>query len=434
MTQHLYAPRGSCVELLEARDPEVLLSGPAGTGKSRACLEKVLLCALKYPGMRGIIIRKTLTSLGSTALATWRKFVIPELLASGAVRFYGGSKEEPAQYRFWNGSTIMLCGMDKATRIMSSEYDIAYVQEAIELSPTDWENINTRLRNGVMPYQQLIADTNPDTPTHWLKKRCDDGATRMVHCLHEDNPILFTDGGSLTERGRAYIGRLDALTGVRKQRLRNGLWVAAEGMIYENEWRDDVNLIDRAWVPREYPRYWSVDFGYIHPMVIQQWAMYPDGILVLYREIYMTRRTVDVHAADLLKVVTRSDGTWREPRPTAVICDHDAEGRAQLERSLGMGTVPAMKKVSEGIQAVQTRMGEGRLKLMRSATIEIDEDRRQAGQTTSTLDEIPGYVWDLGGGKAAREAPVKVDDDGMDAMRYMIAYHDLRSRPRVRWM
>jgi phage terminase large subunit len=433
VTQHLYAPRGSCVELFEARDPEVLLSGPAGTGKSRACLEKVLLCAVKYPGMRGIIIRKTLTSLGSTALATWRKFVIPELLASGAVRFYGGSKEQPAQYRLWNGSTIMLCGMDKATRIMSSEYDLAYVQEAIELSLTDWENINTRLRNGVMPYQQLLADTNPDTPTHWLKKRCDDGATRMVHCLHEDNPILFTDGRALTERGRAYIGRLDALTGVRKQRLRNGSWVAAEGMIYENEWREDRNLTDRAWVPREYARYWSVDFGYIHPFVLQQWAMYPDGILVLYREIYMTRRTVDVHAADLLKVLVR-DGTWREPRPTAVVCDHDAEGRAQLERALGMGTVPAMKRVTEGIQAVQARMGEGRLKLMRGTVVEIDEERRQAGQTTSTLDEVPGYVWDLGGGKTAREAPVKVDDDGMDAMRYMIAYHDLRSRPRVRWM
>lgn len=433
MTQHLYSPRGSCVELFEARDPEVLLSGPAGTGKSRACLEKLLLCALKYPGMRGIIIRKTLTSLGSTALATWRKFVVPELLASGAVRFYGGSKEEPAQYRFWNGSTVMLCGMDKATRIMSSEYDLAYVQEAIELTTTDWENINTRLRNGVMPYQQLLADTNPDMPTHWLKKRCDDGATKMIDCRHEDNPVLFTDDGSLTERGHSYIARLDALTGVRRQRLRFGQWVAAEGMIYESEWRTDVNVIDRAWVPREYARYWSVDFGYIHPMVIQQWAAYPDGILVMYREIYMTKRTVDVHAADILKAVTR-DGRWREPRPTAVICDHDAENRAQLERALGMTTTAAIKDVLKGIQAVQVRMRDGRLKLMRGAVVERDNERFESGQTCSTLDEIPGYVWDLGGGKNAKEAPVKIDDDGCDAMRYMVAFHDLRSRPGVRFM
>jgi len=31
---------------MHAQDDEVLLSGPAGTGKSRACLEKVHLMAL----------------------------------------------------------------------------------------------------------------------------------------------------------------------------------------------------------------------------------------------------------------------------------------------------------------------------------------------------------------------------------------------------
>src|SRR5690606_17532622 len=101
---HRFAPRGAAKALMSCRDPEVLLSGPAGTGKSRACLEKIHLMALLNPGMRGLIVRKTLASLGSTALATWREHVVPEALQTGEIEFYGGSAEEPPQYRYRNGS------------------------------------------------------------------------------------------------------------------------------------------------------------------------------------------------------------------------------------------------------------------------------------------------------------------------------------------
>src|SRR5690242_5222764 len=49
-----YAPRGSAQSLFRTRAPEILVSGPAGTGKSRACLTKLHLAALKKPGMRGL--------------------------------------------------------------------------------------------------------------------------------------------------------------------------------------------------------------------------------------------------------------------------------------------------------------------------------------------------------------------------------------------
>ena len=34
-----YGPRGAAAELFGCRDPEVLIEGPAGTGKTRAVLE-----------------------------------------------------------------------------------------------------------------------------------------------------------------------------------------------------------------------------------------------------------------------------------------------------------------------------------------------------------------------------------------------------------
>ncbi len=438
--EHRYVPRGTAAQLFECRDPEVLVAGPAGTGKSRACLEKMLLLALLNPGMRGLIVRKTLASLGTTALVTWREHVVKESLANGDVVYYGGSAQEAAQYRFKNGSVINIGGMDKSTRIMSSEYDVAYVQEATELTIDDWEAITTRLRHGVISFQQVIADCNPDTPTHWLKERADKGATTMLESRHEENPRFFTDAGELTTVGHSYIGKLDALTGVRKARLRYGQWVAAEGMIYD-EWDAAIHVIDQFRIPKEWNRWWAVDFGYTNPFVCQMWAEDFDGRLYLYKEIYHTKRTVDVHARSILSAVSGPDPAdphsvrariWREPKPVGIICDHDAEGRAVLARETGIGTRKANKAVNAGIQATQQRLrkagdGRPRIFLCRNAVVERDQELLDAKRPTSTLEEIPGYVWDRSGNKAPKETPLKDDDHGMDAMRYLVAARDIRS-------
>jgi phage terminase large subunit len=434
---HRYHPRGAAKAVLESRAPEILLSGPAGTGKSRACLEKLHLQALKYPGMRGLMVRKTQRSLGSTALVTWREKVAAEALAHGTMRWYGGSPEKPPAYQYRNGSEIVIGGMDEAAKIMSSEYDVSYVQEAIQLTVNDWEAITTRLRNDRLPYQQLIADTNPDAPTHWLKARCDRGDTLMLESRHEDNPILIGDDGQPTERGAAYLAKLDALTGVRHARLRRGLWVAAEGQIYE-DWDPSVHVVDRFPIPSSWTRWWSVDFGFTNPFVLQCWAEDPDGRLYLYRELYRTRRLVEDHARDILALVAPG-GKWTEPRPRAVICDHDAEDRATLERHLGMSTVAATKTVSDGIQAVQVRLrkagdGKPRLFLLRDSLVERDPELDDSKKPCSTAEEAPGYVWAIKPGGELKEEPAKANDHGMDAKRYVVAERDLAARPRVRFL
>lgn len=436
--EHRYGPWGSAQGLFECRDAEVLLSGPAGTGKSRACLEKLHMLALVNPGMRGLIVRKTLSSLGSTALVTWREQVAVEAIGTGEVQWYGGSPQESAQYRYRNGSTIVVGGMDRATKIMSSEYDVIYVQEATELTVNDWEALTTRLRNWKISFQQLMADCNPDAPTHWLKARCDAGGTVLLESRHEHNPTLFGPDGTVTVRGAAYLAKLDALTGVRYLRLRKGVWAAAEGLIYD-EYDPAVHLVDRFEIPDSWTRWWAVDFGFTNPFVCQWWAEDPDGRLFLYRELYQTRQTTDQHARTMLKAVTTRDGRWREPRPRGIICDHDAEGRAVLERELGMGTSAATKTVTDGLQAVQQRLrpagdGRPRLFLMRDSLLARDPELVETSKPTSSFEEIVGYIWADTPGKPPKEEPRKEDDHGMDAMRYIVAERDLGVRPRVRWM
>lgn len=428
--EHRYQPAGSAAELFGCRDPEVLLSGPAGTGKSRACLEKLHAMCLLNEGMRGVILRKTAVSLGSTALVTYREHVAKEAIASGEVRWFGGSAQEAASYRYANGSVIVVGGMDKATRIMSSEYDVAYVQEAIELSEDDWEAITTRLRNGVVSFQQIMADTNPDAPHHWLIQRCERGATTLLHSTHEDNPRLHDrERGEWTPEGESYLARLDALTGVRHDRLRLGKWVAAEGLVYET-FNPAIHLYKpMGEPPKTWDRIWSVDFGFTNPFVWQAWAIDPDGRMYLYREIYRTQTLVEDHAKAIRKAVLE-----REPRPREVVCDHDAEGRATLERELGITTTAAHKSVLEGIEAVASRLkaagdGKPRLYLCRDAVTSRDQALVDAKRPASTIDEVAEYVWD---DKAKKEQPRKENDHGMDAMRYAVAALDLVGRPRFR--
>lgn len=391
--------------------------------------------------MKAAIARKTAVSISSTALDTYRKYVIPELLAAGQVAYYGGSSSEPAQYRYRNGSKVFIFGLDRPSKIMSMELDMVYVQEATELTESDWEFLTTRLRNGVMPYQQLLADCNPDVPQHWLKQRCDKDQARMVHTLHTDNPTLYRNG-SLTPAGEAYMRKLSSLTGVRRMRLEKGLWVAAEGLIYDG-WDPAVHLIDRFDIPQEWDRYWTIDFGYRNPFVCQWWAEDPDGRLYLYREIYRTETLVEDHARAILKCVTAQTGPrkglWKEPQPRDIICDHDAEGRATLEKHLEMGTSPAHKEVLEGIQAVQSRLlvqgdGKPRLYVMRGALIERDQALEDAKKPLCTEQEVVGYTWLQKPGTQLKEEPVKENDHGMDALRYLVSERDLHSGYSMAWL
>ncbi len=436
--RHHYRPDGAAKELFNYRGDEILLSGPAGTGKSRACLEKLHLTLLLNPNARALAVRKTAVSLTSTGLVTFREHVAAEAIAVGDVVWYGGSQQEPAGYRYPNGSFLAVGGMDKATKIMSSEYDMIYVQEATELTENDWEALTTRLRNGQVRFQQLLADCNPDVPTHWLKRRADHGQTLMLHSRHEDNPTLFHGDGSMTERGESYIGKLDKLTGVRHLRLRKGVWAAAEGLVY-SEFDPAIHLKNQFRIPKTWARYWSIDFGYNNPFVCQWWAEDGDGRLYLYREIYMTGRIVADHAKQIIKCVTRADGTWHEPFPDFIVCDHDAEGRATLERELGMATIPAKKTVTSGIEAVERRFkvrddGTPGLYIVRDALVERDHSLRDSGRPTSTEEEVVGYVWDNTPGKPPKDSPVKEDDHGMDAKRYLVAEKDLVDATNVRWL
>lgn len=413
--------RGAMRDLFTTTD-SVLISGPAGTGKTLSTLYWLHLTLLKYPGTKALLTRKVARSLTGTTLATFRDKVAREALETSVVHFYGGSPAEPASYRYENGSRLIVSGLDEPQKIMGSEVSIILIDEGIETTARDLNMLRTRLRGakpGAYPHYRLVILTNPGPPTHHLLVT---NGLRIAYSTHKDNPALWSKG-AWTDEGTRYLAELNNLSGIQRTRLLEGKWVAAEGTIWP-DFDPAVHLVDRFEIPADWPRYWTVDFGFIHPFVAQWWAVDPDGRLYLYRELVHTKRLVEDHAHQMLEQVAPG-GVWKEPKPRAILTDHAAEDRATLEKHLGLRTKPAKKTVSDGLQAVAARFKANRLFIMRGSLIEADPALVEAGDPTCLVEEIPGYVW---ADHKTKEQPVKERDDSADACRYVVAHIDLVSR------
>lgn len=406
--------QGAMIKIWECLDQELLAEGPAGTAKTRTILEALDFTARKYAGARILIVRKTRASMTHSVMATFERFVKRD-----DVHFHTTDQA----YKYTNKSIMAVAGMDKPSKVLSSEWDIIYWNEATEGTENEWEILSTRLRGGVVPYQQQIADCNPDVTHHWLNQRAStDKMTRIV-TRHEDNPLYWdADKGEYTPEGKRYVlGVLDKLSGVRYLRFRKGIWASREGLVYDGFDRN-VHVIPRDKLPTLRTRYRAVDFGFSNPFVCQWYGVDYDGRLYLYRELYYTKRTVKVHSEQINAL---SGGEMI----AETIADHDAEDRATLDEN-GIGSIPAKKSIRQGIDAVTERLkvqgdGKPRLFIVEDALVEMDLSLKESGLPVNVIEEFGSYAWaESKVGRNDKEAPIDAYNHGLDALRYMVAYLD----------
>lgn len=261
------------LDFFRCRDRESVVEGPADTGKSRACLELIHAACEKYPGARCAVVRKTRTSITESAQATYERWVRPE----GASKLW-----HDLEYRYPNGSVIVLAGLDEPTRLLSTEFDLIYVMQADEVEEGDWELLTTRVtgRGATMPYTRLIADMNPTDPQFHLYRREAAGKVTFFQVRHADNPTITPER----------LAPLEALTGYRRRRLYLGERVAAEGQYFE-DWNPAVHTVDPFVIPAHWTRWTSTDYGFAVPFCHLAFAREPGT-----KRIYVTR---EVYAAGL---------------------------------------------------------------------------------------------------------------------------------------
>lgn len=409
--------RGAVEQAWKCHDPEVLVDGPRGTGKTTGLLLKALGMMEKYPGTRVLILRKTRAAMTESVLVTLESHI----LGAGHPMIGNISRANRASYNHPNGSCMVVGGLDKVDRTKSTDFDLIIIFEATECCEDDIETLTGSLRNNKAGYHQLIIDCNPKGSKHWIIQRAKSQKMTRFPSRHEDNPSLYGSDGTITEFGKQYIGTLDRLTGHRRQRDRFGIWASAEGLVYGDVWDESIHLIPRFEIPNNWRRIVTIDFGFTNPFVCQWWGIDGDSRMYRYREIYMTQRTVQEHWETIKKFSGENIEAW--------IADHDAEDRATL-RKLGCYTQRAKKAIRPGIDATIERLkkagdGKARLFYMKDSLLEVDAALVEAKKPYCTEHEYEGYLWaPPSEGRAAKEIPIQVDDHGLDGTRYGVAYVD----------
>lgn len=417
-TSRKYVAYGASAELFNLKDSQLIISGPAETGKTIACLHLLDSLAWKYPGMQGAIIRKTYRSMPGSVLQTYEKKVLTE---GDGVTKRGG--EKPEWFDYPNGSRLWIGGMDNPAKVLSSERDVIYVNQAEELTLDEWETLTTRAtgRAGNMPYAQVIGDCNPGAFSHWIKGSANDGKLRLLESRHEDNPTLFDQQTKqITPQGERSLEALDRLTGVRYLRLRKGLWAAAEGSVYDTFDRAKHIADSMEGVVRYVA---GVDWGFTNPGVIQVWGIDGDKRMARAKEIYRTKMTIDWWIAQAQQVK-------KDHKDVVFICDPSEPGYIKQFRNAGLNVVEAFNDISLGINNIQQRLvvqkdGRPRLVFLRGGLLDRDEELARSHKPTCAEEEMEAYIWPKGAdGKPLKETPVDDNNHAMDAMRYAAAYVD----------
>ncbi|MGN1383640.1 MAG: PBSX family phage terminase large subunit [Eubacterium sp.] len=237
---------------------------------------------------------------------------------------------------------------------------------------------------------------NPEGPNHFFKKEWIDKRQQKnliyLHFTMDDNLSLSDE---IKQRYRGMY------SGVFFKRYILGMWVAAEGLIYDmfDEKRHVVPAFRAVPSGRMYV---SCDYGTQNPTVFLLWAKV-DGKWTVIREYYYDgrnskRQKTDSEYAEDLRMWLGSIS------PISIVVDPSAASFIAELRKHGFTVKKAKNDVLDGIRYVATLLNE-------------DEIAFSDG-CTNLIREFRSYVWDEKAVERGEDKPIKQFDHAMDAMRY----------------
>lgn len=438
-----YRTRGDCLELITSEEQEVILAGPADVGKSvAACLKAHLICCM-IPKVQGAIVRKTYTSMPGSILMSFWKIAEPQ-----GIVCIGG--QYPTKYLYPNGSVIWVGGMDNPDRVLSSERDFIYTCQTEEFTESEWETLATRCsgRSAVIAKPQLFGDCNPGGSRHWIKLRAQRGTLRLLQGQHRDNPTLFDDNGRLinSDQVRRRMAVLDALTGVRRLRLRDGIWATAEGAVFDTFNANRTGAISDHVQERGTAdiRNWYLcqDHGYNNPAALllvgedgdDHWHVFREfyGSGILEMDMVATAKlwnnfplaAAGKNTKEELQLLQRAEDNLRRlqqpvterPRCQLDAVDDASPGLIAALQAAGVNAKGGKGKILDGVHAIQNRFavgGDGRPRLS------IDPD------CINLINELESHVWDTKG-TSQKDTPKDCDNHAIAALRYLV---DVKAEP-----
>ena len=297
MKLHIDRPNPRQAEFLAATEKYIAFGGARGGGKSWAVRTKAKLLALRYGGIRLLILRRTYQELESNHIRFLRRelFGLAEYRATDRI------------FTFPNGSTIEFgyCANDSdLDRYQGAEYDVIFIDECTQLKESWMRQLAACIR-GVNDFPKRIYYTcNPGGPGHSYIKRL--FIDRRFEAGEESAdyrfiPARVTDNAALLKAQPDYVQQLQTLPRRLRMAWLEGRWDVFEGQVFTEFTDDPAHYQDRRYthviepfdIPREWTVYRSYDFGYAKPFSCGWWAVDYDGVIYRILELYGCTNTPD---------------------------------------------------------------------------------------------------------------------------------------------
>lgn len=323
---------------------------------------------------KNIIVPFTAMSLAKERyIIRWRRGDKVMEVRRGAVTNYFevfGGKDE-ASYTLIQGRTLAGVLLDEVVLMPRS-----FVEQALTRCSVDGA--------------KLWFSCNPGSPQHWFY-------TEWIKRHKERNALYLhfemTDNPGLSEKTLERYQNM--FTGVFYDRYIRGLWVLAEGLVYDF---GEENIVDD--VPESGEYYISCDYGTLNPFSAGLWCW--DGkTATRIREYYYSGREEHRNKTDE-EYYTELEKLVGELPVISVIVDPSAASFIEVIKRHGKFKVrKAVNDVLPGIATTARYLRSGALKIHRSCK--------------DAIREFGLYRWDE---KSTEDRPIKENDHAMDDTRY----------------
>ena len=402
-------PYGAKARAFARRPPEQdavinILSGSVRSGKTWATIPKILW-ASRY----GVSGRKILTGVSKQTIYQNVLLDLFEVLGSDC-RYNRQSGELAILETQWLAIGASDEGAEKKIRGLT--VGVAVCDELTKMPESFFKMLISRMSpKGARAY----ASTNPDNPAHWVNTELLENHKLTRGLAGADlwaETFTMDDNPTLTEEYKERLKR--QYTGVWYKRFVLGMWVAASGSIYGDVLTDDlyyddstrpIGLLHRN---GHVGRFVGLDVGTVNAFAALD--IYDDGkTLWVERELYWdsrkegTQKTNSEYALMIDRFFQDSDPY---DIPPIIIDPSAASFKAELN-ARGYLVIDAVNEVLEGIRKVSALMGQKRIRIHT--------------RCVNLIRELASYAWDDKAAARGVEQPIKMNDHGVDAIRYGIA-------------
>ncbi|MBC8537249.1 phage terminase large subunit [Feifania hominis] len=280
MVKIIEQPNEKQLLFLRARTRFVAYGGARGGGKSWAVRQKAKLMAVRYAGIRLLILRKTYPELREN-------HILPMMSELGGVAKY---KETEKAFLFPNGSRIRFGYCDSESDVnqfQGQEFDAIFMDEATHFTKYQFDTLTACLRGANEFPKRFYLTCNPGGVGHeWVRRLFIDRQYGPG-----ENPEDYTfiparvyDNKALLERDPGYVQMLEALPEDLRRAWLDGDWDVFAGQ-YFPEFSRELHVCKGFAIPEGWRRYFTMDYG-LDMLAGYCIAVDERGDAWVYRELY----------------------------------------------------------------------------------------------------------------------------------------------------